>query len=93
MSGDDIQARILEELGRIRIALEPKPVPPAPAAPGGFTAEFMAFLRKYGVISLAIAVIIGGAAGSRVSAHVSDILMPIITFFIPSARTPKLAFY
>lgn len=43
----------------------------------------MAFLRKYGVIGLAIAVIIGGAAGSLVSALVSDILMPLITFFIP----------
>jgi large conductance mechanosensitive channel len=32
---------------------------------------------------LAIAVIIGGAAGKLVSALVADILMPIITFFIP----------
>lgn len=79
----DIQDKILEELQKIRETLEPKPAPPAPAAPEGFTAEFMAFLRKYGVIGLAIAVIIGGAAGSLVSALVSDILMPLITFFIP----------
>ena len=43
----------------------------------------MNFLNKYGVIGLAIAVIIGGAAGSLVSALVSDILMPVVTFFIP----------
>jgi large conductance mechanosensitive channel len=79
----DVQDKILEELQKIRETLEPKPAPPAPAAPEGFTAEFMAFLRKYGVIGLAIAVIIGGAAGSLVSALVSDILMPLITFFIP----------
>ena len=79
----DVQDNILEELQKIREALEPRPAPPAPAAPEGFTAEFMAFLRKYGVIGLAIAVIIGGAAGSLVSALVSDILMPLITFFIP----------
>ena len=79
----DVQDNILEELQKIREALEPKPAPPAPAAPEGFTSEFMAFLRKYGVIGLAIAVIIGGAAGSLVSALVSDILMPLITFFIP----------
>jgi len=75
--------KILEELQKIRVALEPKPAPPAPTAPEGFTAEFMSFLSKYGVIGLAIAVIIGGAAGSLVSALVSDILMPLITFFIP----------
>ncbi|RLI36001.1 MscL family protein, partial [Candidatus Bathyarchaeota archaeon] len=38
---------------------------------------------KYGVIGLAIAVIIGGAAGKLVSSLVADILMPIVTFFIP----------
>jgi large conductance mechanosensitive channel len=43
----------------------------------------MAFLNKYGVIGLAIAFIIGGAAGALVSALVSDLLMPVITFFIP----------
>lgn len=80
---DEVQEKILDQLTRIREAVEPKPAPPAPPAPEGFTAEFMAFLSKYGVIGLAIAVIIGGAAGSLVSALVSDILMPIITFFIP----------
>ena len=80
---DEVQGKILEQLTKIREALEPKPAPPAPAKPEGFTAEFMAFLSKYSVIGLAIAVIIGGAAGKLVSALVSDILMPIITFFIP----------
>ena len=48
--------------------------------------QFMKFLSKYGVVGLAIAVIIGGAAGSLVSALVADILMPIITFFIPEGE-------
>ncbi len=64
----------------IRESVEPKPAPPAPK---GFMAEFQAFLSKYGVIGLAIAVIIGGAAGKLVSSLVADILMPVITFFIP----------
>ena len=80
---DEVQEKILEQLTKIREAVEPKPAPPASTAPEGITAEIMAFLSKYGVIGLAIAVIIGGAAGSLVSALVSDILMPIITFFIP----------
>ena len=74
---------MLRELQKIREAVEPKPAPPAPPAPTGFRAEFMAFLNKYGIIGLAIAFIIGGAAGALVSALVSDILMPVITFFIP----------
>ena len=80
---DEVQEKILEQLTKIREAVEPKPTPPVAAAPEGITAEFMTFLSKYGVIGLAIAVIIGGAAGSLVSALVSDILMPLITFFIP----------
>lgn len=81
-SSENIQEEILEELRKIREGLEPKPSPPAPE-PQGFRAEFMEFLNKYGIIGLAIAFIIGGAAGALVSALVSDILMPIITFFIP----------
>ncbi len=82
----DTQDNILEELRRIREALEPKPAPPPPPAPKGFMNQFMAFLSKYGVVGLAIAVIIGGAASSLVSALVADILMPIITFFIPGGE-------
>ena len=82
----DVQESILEELRRIREALEPKPAPPPPPAPKGFMNQFMAFLSKYGVVGLAIAVIIGGAAGGLVSALVADILMPIITFFIPGGE-------
>ena len=80
---DDIQSKMLAELEKIRTALEPKPAPPAAPAPKGFMAEFQTFLSKYGVIGLAIAVIIGGAAGKLVSSLVADILMPLITFFIP----------
>ncbi len=95
VSSDEIQRNMLEELKKIRTAVEPKPAPPPapPVAPKGFTQEFMAFLNKYGVVGLAIAVIIGGAAGRLVSALVADILMPIITFFIPGGawRTAILA--
>jgi large conductance mechanosensitive channel len=82
MSTEEAQEKMLEEIKKIREAVEPKPAPPPPP-PKGFMEEFMNFLNKYGVIGLAIAVIIGGAAGSLVSALVSDILMPVVTFFIP----------
>ena len=44
--------------------------------------EFMQFLKEYGVIGLAIAVIIGGKANALVSATVDGLLMPSVTFFI-----------
>src|SRR3989449_2197238 len=54
--------------------------------------EFMAFLKQYGVIGLAIAVIIGGKANALVTALVDGVLMPIVTFFIPGGawRTATL---
>ena len=83
MSNDETQKEILGELKKIRIAVEPKPKPPSPK-PEGFRAEFKAFLEKRNVVGLALAVIIGGAAGKLVSALVEDLLMPIISVFIPS---------
>ena len=81
----DFEREMLKELKAIREAVTPKPAAPAPAAPKpkGFVEEFTAFLNKYGVVGLAIAFIMGGAVGSLVSALVSDIIMPFITFFIP----------
>ena len=45
--------------------------------------EFIEFLKKYGVIGLAIAVVIGGKVNDFVTATVSDILMPIIGVVLP----------
>ena len=48
--------------------------------------EFMDFLKQYGVIGLAIAVIIGGKLNALISATVEGILMPVVTFFIPGGE-------
>lgn len=45
--------------------------------------EFIDFLKQYGVVGLAFAVIIGGKLNALVGATVDGILMPIVTFFIP----------
>jgi large conductance mechanosensitive channel len=79
---EESQREMLEVLKQIQENTKPKPAP-EPAKAEGFMEEFTAFLRKYGIIGLAIAFIIGGAAGRLVSALVTDILMPIITFFLP----------
>ena len=45
--------------------------------------EFMDFLRGYKVIGLAIALVIGLASTALVKSLVDNIIMPIITPFIP----------
>jgi large conductance mechanosensitive channel len=45
--------------------------------------EFMEFLREYKIIALAIAFIMGVAATALIKSLVDNIIMPIITPFIP----------
>ncbi len=45
--------------------------------------EFMKFLKEYGVIGLAIAVIIGGKANELIKAIVDGLLMPIVGMVLP----------
>ncbi len=73
--------KILGELVKIREALTAAPAPPP--EPKGIWAEFIDFINKYGVVGLAIGFIIGSASKDLVNALVADILMPVITFFIP----------
>lgn len=48
--------------------------------------EFLAFLKQYGVIGLAIAVVIGGKANALVTALVDGVIMPLVTFFLPGGQ-------
>lgn len=48
--------------------------------------EFTAFLKQYGVIGLAIAVIIGGKLNELVTAVVGGLLMPIVGRVTPSGN-------
>ena len=50
----------------------------------GLASEFLEFLKKYQVIGLAVAVIIGAAATNLVNALVSDIIMPFVGVLIPN---------
>ena len=53
--------------------------------------EFLAFLKQYGVIGLAIAVIIGGKLNALVDAVVKNLLMPFIGLMIPGGDWRELA--
>ncbi len=54
--------------------------------------EFMAFLKQYGVIGLAIAVVIGGKVNSMVTALVDGIIMPVVGLITPSGDWRNLGF-
>ncbi len=49
----------------------------------GFVHEFKEFLTEYKVIGLAIAFIMGAAITDLVKSLVNNIIMPVVTFFIP----------
>ena len=48
--------------------------------------EFIEFLKQYGVIGLAIAVIIGGKLNELVKAVVDDLIMPFVGILIPGGE-------
>ena len=53
--------------------------------------EFKAFLKEYGVIGLALGVIIGSKAGELVTSIVEGLLMPVIGLVLPSGDWQKWA--
>jgi large conductance mechanosensitive channel len=76
------QEKMLEELKKIREALEAKSPPPPPPKKGLWN-EFMDFISKYKVMGLAVAFIMGVYLGALISALVADLIMPIIGLAIP----------
>ncbi len=50
--------------------------------------QFVEFLKQYGVVGLAIAVIIGGKLNELVGAVVNDLLMPIV--FQPALKAANV---
>jgi large conductance mechanosensitive channel len=58
----------------------------------GFQNEFMEFLKKYQVIGLAVAFVIGAAATKLITAMVQDIIMPIVSVIIPGGDWRQAVF-
>lgn len=73
------ESEMLDELREIRKLLTP---PSTPAAKG-FKNEFIAFLRNYKVLGLAVAFIMGLYLGNVVKALVTDFILPIISYALP----------
>jgi large conductance mechanosensitive channel len=78
----DKEDLIIEELKKIREALEKAPAP-APAPPKGLWNEFKDFLSKFKILGLAIGFIIGLYLGTLVQALVKDFILPLLGLAIP----------
>jgi large conductance mechanosensitive channel len=76
----DNENEILEELKKIRAAVEKAPTPEPPK---GLWKEFKDFLSTYKVLGLAVAFILGLYLGSLVQALVKDFIIPLLGLAIP----------
>jgi len=81
-----IEEKMLEELRKIKEAVEPKPAPPPSPPPKGLLNEFTDFISKYKVMGLAVAFILGLYLGELVKALVNDLIMPIIQLAMPGVQ-------
>jgi large conductance mechanosensitive channel len=76
----DNENEILEELKKIRAAVEKAP-PPEP--PKGLVNEFKDFISKYKILGLAVAFILALYLGILVQALVTDFIIPLLGLAIP----------
>ena len=53
--------------------------------------EFFDFLKTFGIIGLAIALVIGLAASRLVTAFVNDIIDPMIGYFLPAGSLETMS--
>jgi len=76
----DNENEILEELKKIRAAVEK---PPTPEPPKGLWKEFKDFLSTYKILGLAVAFILALYLGDLVKALVADFIIPLLGLAIP----------
>ena len=74
---------ILEELKKIRELLTPKPVV-EPEKPKNLAQEFLKFIKKYKILGLASAFILGLAVNALILSLAQDLITPIIGLIIPN---------
>ena len=84
----DNENEILEELKKIRAAVEK---PPTPEPPKGLWKEFKDFLSTYKILGLAVAFILALYLGDLVKALVADFIIPLLGLAIP--HMSNLALY
>lgn len=80
--------QMLEELKEIRKLLTPAEPKPSPK---GMLNEFKHFLSTYKVMGLAVAFILGIYLGALVQALVGDLVMPVVSLFLPGTAWEDVA--
>ena len=65
--------------------------PPPAVVKKSLSQEFFDFLKVFGIIGLAIAFVIGAAASKLVTALVTDIIDPIVGFFLPAGSLENMS--
>jgi len=58
----------------------------------GLVQEFKEFLAEYKVVGLAVAFIMGAAVTDLVKSLVNNVIMPVVTFFIPGGEWQAATF-
>jgi len=82
------EIEMLEELKKIRELLTPKPEPEV-KKPKNLAAEFLQFIKKYKILGLASAFILGLAVNALIMSLAEDIITPIIGIFVPGFEDIK----
>jgi len=75
------EEEVLQEVKEIKEIIKPAPPPPPPK---NILDEFKQFLNKYKVMGLAVAFIMAQYLGSLVRSLVDNLVMPLVTFFLPT---------
>ena len=75
------EEEVLQEVKEIKEIIKPAPPPPPPK---NILDEFKQFLNKYKVMGLAVAFIMAQYLGSLVRSLVDNLVMPIVTIFLPT---------
>lgn len=73
---------MLEELKKIREILTPKPEP-EPEKPKNLAAEFLQFIKKYKILGLASAFILGLAVNALILSVAENLITPLIGLLVP----------
>lgn len=72
--------------------MESNEQPALQQAPKSFWDSFLAFLRQYSVIGLAIGVVIGTAVNELVQSLVKGVMTPLIGLLVPQQKFQALTF-
>ncbi|UCC20663.1 MAG: MscL family protein [Promethearchaeota archaeon] len=76
------ETEMVEELKKIRELLTPKPEP-KPEKPKNIAQEFLQFIKKYKILGLASAFILGLAVNALILSLAQDLITPIIGLLVP----------